>query len=152
MEMTEYNFVYLHNTVAQQVIVQGGIKRLLTMLKIGSFVRKMGTVDTTPVATADEVPDMDVVQPSTSSGKNGKGRKRRRRRDKKAEAKQVVQQQVQIPTLRSDQCTMATQTDIDFEYYLELDEEQYEEYLAYKQVQLAQQYLVSEIMEQDFDD
>ena len=74
-----------------------------------------------------------------------------RRRGKKVQP-QVVQQQVPIPTLRSDQCSMATQTDIDFEYYLELDEDKYEEYLAYKQVQLAQQYLVSEIMEQDFDE
>ena len=76
MEMTEYNFVYLHNTVAQQVIAQGGMKRILTMLKIGSFVRKVLKVDSTPVPTHDKIPQMDVVQATKTSGLNGTGEDR----------------------------------------------------------------------------
>ena len=47
---------------------------------------------------------------------------------------------------------MAPQTDSDFESYLELPEEEFAEYQRYKEEQLMQKYLVTTILQEDFED
>ena len=45
-----------------------------------------------------------------------------------------------------------TQTDSDFEDYLEMSEEQFEAYQLYKEKQMKQKYLIETIQEEDFKD
>ena len=45
---------------------------------------------------------------------------------------------------------MTTQTDSDFEEFLEIPEDEFEEYKMYKEMKLRQQYLVNTIQEEDF--
>ena len=48
--------------------------------------------------------------------------------------------------------TLCTQTDEDFENFVTMSSHEYDEYLAYKHLQIMHQYLVNDIVEEDFSD
>ena len=48
--------------------------------------------------------------------------------------------------------TLCTQTDEDFENFVIMSSYEYDEYLAYKHLQMMHQHLVNDIVEEDFSD
>ena len=151
-EMTEMNFLYVHQGMVDQVVGRGTISRMLVMLKLSTLIQRQQKVDVADTPQEQNIADVDMAKSQDTSqpaGKKPKGTRKRRRKSKKANA---VQQQVVAPVqvIRSENCEVSTQTDIDFEYYLTLDEAEYQDYQEYKHAQMAQKYLVSVIREEDF--
>ena len=154
MAMDEYNFVYTHTSVVDAVVSTKCLKEIIGKLKLWSFAKKniYQIVD-------EENPDSNIPDPSTSGDvpvdkpkskrkatpTKGKGRG-------KSSAKIQVLQPVPVPVPMGmiQKSDMTTQTDSDFEEFLQITEDEFEEYKMYKEMKLRQQYLVNTIQEEDF--
>ena len=160
--MTELNFLAMHSYVVDIVVSKKAFKEILGKLNVGGLVKKA-------VQQYFEVenPDSNIPEPSTSQefdgtkpkvqrterGRGrGKGRGKRRGRGPKLNPTDVVQGVPVQHTQSVEKSDMTTQTDSDFEEYLLMSEQEFEEYQMYKELQMRQQYLVSTITEEDFQD
>ena len=150
--MNEENFLYAHQGVVAEVISKKAFKAVVGFFKLSSFARK--TVR--PIVQDDPEPPPEP-QPGTSDDTpsnlpsqkgRGKGRGKGNPRGKKYQKTEHVVQPVQ----QLVKCKMATQTDSDFESYLKLPEDQFADYQRYKEEQLMQKYLVTTILQEDFED
>ena len=156
-QMTEMDFLYVHQGVVDQVVAKGTVKRLLGMFKMMTFARKIPRASIeSDVHVEEDAPQHasyppGAIVPSTSSQspKNIKSAKKGKGRGKSTS---VAQPNVPpIPIVQSKKSEVVTQTDVDFEYYLEMDEQEYQDYQAYQHAQMTQRFLVSEIREEDFE-
>ena len=157
MEMNEEHFVHCHQGVVQEVISRDAFKRVMAFLKLSSFCRKR-VKDIVP----EEIADLPDPEPSSSHDTGtsaqevqrkakGKGRgKGQPRARKSAKTVHVEHPVVQVVNVLSNKSDMTTQTDSDFEQYLDMSEAEFQRYQLYKQQQLMQQYLVTTIQEEDF--
>ena len=152
MEMDEMNFVSMHQAVVDTVVSRGVFTEIIGKLKLSSFAKKaiVPTVE-------EDIPDQEVpVEASTSQKVTGTKPKAKRKPTGKGRGKskgQKVVSREQVPFVQTvGKADMTTQTDSDFEEYLHLSEEDFNEYQMYKEKQMMQQYLVSTIQEKDFHD
>ena len=110
----------------------------------------------------EENPDSNIPQPSTSDDvpvdkpkskrkatTKGKGRGKTLA---KAQVSQPVPVPVPVPLPMVQKSYMTTQTDSDFEEFLQIPEDEFEDYKMYKEMKIRQQYLVNTIQEEDFGD
>ena len=155
LSMDEYNFVSIHQGVVQSVISKGAFKDILGMLRISSFAKKVPkssveeerNEDVNPVEE-DSEQISSVVTKETIKSKSSRKRKAGNRKSVTTSVNALkVSPKIDIP-----KCDMTTQTDSDFEGYLEMSDEQFLEYQRYKEYQAMQQYLVNSIVEEDFVD
>ena len=157
-EMSEFNFVYVHQSIVDQVVAKGMVSKILAMLKMGNFTRKHVKRNIEEVLDVqDNVHSIsDGAQAACSQDSSVSVGKKKPKNTKKAKGRGQKSNVVQEPILPStshvphNNCDAYTQTDVDFEYYLELDEKEYEDYQAYQHAKMTQTYLVSSITEQDF--
>ena len=90
------------------------------------------------------------VQRTERGRARGKGRGKGCGRGQKSIWTEVVQSAPVQPVQSVEKYDMMTQTDSDFEEYLIMSEQEFEEYQMYKEQKLRQQYLVTTIQEEDF--
>ena len=158
--MTESNFLAMHSGVVDLVVcsVQKSIQGNIRQVECRKFAKKAVQKD-----FEVEIPDPNVPQPSTSQEfdgtkpkvqrtERGKGRGKGRGRGQKSIPTEVVQPVPVQPVQSVQKLDMMTQTDSDFEEYLVMSEQEFEEYQMFKEKKLMQQYLVSTIQEEDFQD
>ena len=153
MNMDETNFVWMHRGVIDAVISKGAFKEIIGKLKLSSFARKQVHHE------AEELPEQREAiphdpQPSTSQDFGGAKPKVKRRRIGKGRGKTTdktsEQSEIVVGPTTLEKVDTMTQTDSDFEEYLQLSEEQFEQYQLYKEMQVMQQYSVQTIQEEDF--
>ena len=161
--MSEINFLYMHKGVLEHVKSKESFQRILGLLKVSNFVRKQAKIQIEEPIPDDFVPEASRSQEPTPVVK------KRRKRTVKGKSK-VKQSQDSGTTVLSEgsqtivtdsgvkvvmpagTLTLSTQTDEDFQNFITMSNEEYEEYIAYKHLQLSQQHLVNDIVEQDFSD
>ena len=153
MEMDEYNLVYTHKSVLDAVVSTKTFKEIIGKLKLWSFAKK-----STYHIVEEENPDSNIPEPSTSIDVPLDNPKRKRKATTKAKgrgktlAKGQVAPPVPVAGGMVEKCDMTTQTDSDFEEFLQIPEDEFEEYKMYKEMKIRQQYLVNTIQEDDFAD
>ena len=155
MEMDEYNFVYTHTSVLDAVVSTKCFKEIIGKLKLWTFAKK-----SIHQMVEEENPESNIPDPSTSDDvpvdkpkskrkatTKGKGRGKT---SAKGQVAPPVPVPVPLPGAMIQKCDMTTQTDSDFEEFLQIPEDEFEEYKMYKEMKLRQQYLVNTIQEEDF--
>ena len=155
--MDEYNFLYTHTSVPDAVVSTKCFKEIIGKLKLWTFAKK-----SIHQVVEEENPDSNIPEPSTSDDvpvdkpKNkrkattkGKGRGKT---SAKGQVGAPVPVPVAVPGAMLEKCDMTTQTDSDFEEFLQIPEDEFEEYKMYKEMKMRQQYLVNTIQEEDFGD
>ena len=155
MEMDEYNFVSMHTSVLDAVVSTKAFKEIVGKLKLWTFAKK-STYD----IVEEENPDSNIPDPSTSGdvpvvkpkSKQKATTKVKGRGKKLAKGEVVPPVPVPVPGPMPQKCDMMTQTDSDFEEFLQVPEDEFEEYKMYKEMKVRQQYLVNTIQEEDFAD
>ena len=155
MEMDEYNFVYTHTSVLDAVVSTKCFKEIIGKLKLWTFAKK-----SVYHIMEEENPDSNVPDASTSADLTLEKPKSKRKvttkgkgRGKTSAKAQVVQPvPLPVPVPMVQKCDMTTQTDSDFYEFLQIPEDEFEEYKMYKEMKLRQQYLVQTIQEEDFCD
>ena len=155
MEMDEYNFVSVHTSVLDAAVSTKAFKENIGKLKLWSFAKK-----SICHIVEEENPDSNIPQPSTSGDvplDKAKSKRKATTKGKargktlaKAQVAQPVPVPVPLPILQKSD--MTTQTDSDFEEFLQIPEDEFEEYKMYKEMKMRQQYLVNTIQEEDFAD
>ena len=157
MDMDEKDFVSMHKGVLDAAISKGVFKEIIGKLKLSSFARKKvqeeDPEDFNEEAVSGSVPepstsqDFSPTQPKVRKKSIAKGRGRG-----KTSAKKSAENVIVSPAGTLQKVDTMTQTDSDFEEYLQLSEEQFEEYQLYKEMKMIQQYSVQTIQEEDFRD
>ena len=159
MDMSEYDFVNVHKGVVDTVITKRSFQEIIAMLKLSTFARR----SVVPAQVVEDIPQVPVPDASTSKIEpkpkmktKGKGKgKGKGKKSKKAEEKvEIVVETIPDPVemLPTDKLTISTQTDSDFEDFLEMTKKEIDEYEQYKQQQIYQQYLCNNIFVEEFDD
>ena len=157
MDMDEYNFVSIHTSVLDAVVSRKAFKEIIGKLKLWSFAKKSsyhiveeGNPDSNipDPSTSDDVP-VDKPKSKRKATIKGKGRGKT---SVKGEVAPPVPVPVPVPGAVAEKCDMTTQTDSDFEEFLQIPEDEFEEYKMYKEMKIRQQYLVNTIQEEDFGD
>ena len=146
--MNEENFVHAHQGVVNQVISKDAFKRIVGLLKLSTFARRTirPTVqDETPIE-----PEPATSHETSSAQTQARGRKRGRGRGRATGRKIAKTEHVVQPVKQMVTCEISTQTDSDFEGYLEMSEEEFADYQRYKEQQIMQKYLVTTIIQEDF--
>ena len=149
--MDEYNFLYTHTSVLDAVVSTKCYKEIIGKLKLWTFAKK-----SIHQVVEEENPDSNIPYPSTSDDVGlDKPKSKRKATTKgkgrgKTSAKGQVAPPVPLPGAMIQKSDMTTQTDSDFEEFLEIPEDEFEEYKMYKEMKLRQQYLVNTIQEEDF--
>ena len=157
MEMDKYNFVSMHTSVLDAVVSTKAFKEIIGKLKLWTFAKK-----STYHIVEEENPESNIPDPSTSGDvaldkpkskrkatTKGKGRGKT---SAKGQVPPPVPVPVPVPGAMVQKCDMTTQTDSDFEEFLQIPEDEFEEYKMYKEMKIRQQYLVNTIQEEDFGD
>ena len=155
MDMDEKDFVCMHKGVIDAVISKGVFKEIIGKLKLSSFARKK-VKEEDPEDLPEEAAGATGGEPSTPqdfSSTEPKVRKKARGKGQgrgKASSKKSAESVIVSPGRTLQRVDTMTQTDSDFEEYLQLSEEQFQEYQLYKEMQMIQQYSVQTIQEEDF--
>ena len=153
--MDEYNFVYTHTSVLDAVVSTKCFKEIIGKLKLWTFAKK-----SIHQVVEEENPESNIPDPSTSDDvpvdkpkskqkatTKGKGRGKT---SAKGQVAPPVPVPLPLPGAMIQKSDMTTQTDSDFEEFLQIPEDEFEEYKMYKEMKLWQQYLVNTIQEEDF--
>ena len=127
MEMNEEHFVHCHQGVVKEVISRDAFKRVMAFLKLSSFCRRRvedivpeeiaELPDTEPSSYHDTGASAQAVQSKGKGKGRGKGQPRARKSAKTVHVEHPV---VQAANVVSNNCDMTTQTDSDFEQYLDV--------------------------------
>ena len=158
--MTEYDFVQMHKAVMDSVITKRSFQEIIGMLKLSTFARR-SVVHPVVIPNVHDLPEVVLPEPTTSKRQvkskitaKGKGKGRGKKSQKKEEEVQPVLPKVveTVEMLPTENLTISTQTDSDFEDFLRMTKRELDEYEQYKQQQIYQEYLVTHIFEEEFDD
>ena len=156
MDMDERDFVCMHKGVLDAVVSKGAFKEIIGKLKLSTFARKQVQQED-PEDYPQEGLSATGGEPSTSQDvaptvpkvrRRGRGKGRGKTAVKKSDESVKVSGHKSAETLQK--VDTMTQTDSDFEEYLQLSEDQFEEYQLYKEKQMMQKYMVETIQEEDF--